>query len=402
MFVAINNREMSAPRVLDWINRTKNANNNVISPEFAMEILSKTNFYGHIKTVLKNIKENCKTKEDILPYKEFILSCVDSREMSDQAMADLQELVKLCGCREEFDEANDKVKIYEVKDCENVDVKIIKSKEELEALSGEDLRVFFDADEVDLSSCDLIRVEKITFREGARVDLGYAKNLPKELDFSMCSKVDLRGGDLEELDLKFREGAEVKLERLYSLPKELDVSMCSKVNLVGCNLEGLKLKFREGAGIDLSWAKNLSQDLDVSMCSSVDLYRCNLEGLDLKFREGAEVRLSYVSGLPKDLDVSMCSKVGLMGCNLEGIELKFREGAEVDLEETYNLPKELDLSICSQVNLKDCSLRGVEKIKFKDRKQKREFMRETKNFSGEVEYEETTFSKISKVFNKEM
>ena len=136
-----------------------------------MEILGKTNFYGHIKTVLKNIKENCKTKEDILPYKEFILSCVDRREMSEQAMVDLQEMAKLCGCEEEFDEANDKVKIYEVKDCENADVKIIKTKKELEALEGEDLRVFFDADEVDLSSCWLKRVKSLKFRKGVKVDL---------------------------------------------------------------------------------------------------------------------------------------------------------------------------------------------------------------------------------------
>ena len=88
MFVAIDNNEMNVPQVLDWINRTKNANDNVISPEFAMEILSKTNFFGHIKAVLKNIKDRCKTKEEILPYKEFILSCVDRREMSDEAMKD--------------------------------------------------------------------------------------------------------------------------------------------------------------------------------------------------------------------------------------------------------------------------------------------------------------------------
>ena len=402
MFVAIDNSEMNVPQVLDWINRTKNANDNVISPKFAMEILSKTNFYGHIKTVLKNIKENCKTKEDILPYKKFILSCVDRREVSPQAMADLVAMVKLCGCEEEFNEANDKVKIYEIKDCENVNIEIVKSKIDFYDLEEENLRVFFDADEVNLSYCVLIRAEKITFREGARVDLRYAKNLPKELDFSMCSVVDLQGCNIEGLNLKFRDGAEVNLWRVENLPKHLDVSMCSCVDLSDCDLEGLKLKFREGAGIDLSWAKNLSQDLDVSMCSKVNLSYCYLNGISLKFKEGAEVDLNGAKNLPKDLDVSMCSRVGLVKCNLNGISLNFREGAEVDLEEAYNLPKHLDVSMCSKVNLRYCDLKGVEKIKFKDRKQKREFMNEVKNFSGEVEYEETTFSKISKVFNKEM
>ena len=347
MFVAIENNEMTVPQVLDWINRTKNANNNVISPEFAMEILGKTNFYGHIKVVLKNIKENCKTKEDIEPYKEFILSCVDRREMSEQAMVDLQEMAKLCGCEEEFDEANDKVKIYEVKDCENADVKIIKTKKELEALEGENLRVFYDADKVDLPWCNLDKVKKIRFKEGAEVDLWEASNLPKDLDVSMCSVVDLSG----------------------------------------CDLEGLKLKFREGARVDLSCAENLPEDLDVSMCSKVNLGYCNIWVLDLKFREGAEAILHNAKHLPKDLDFSMCSYVDLNGCDLSRVEkITFSEGVEVDLHMATELPKELDLSMCSKVNLGGCYLNRVHRIKFKDKEQEKEFMDGALNFSCEVEY----------------
>ena len=306
MFVAINNRDMNVPQVLDWINRTKKANNNVISPEFAMEILGKTNFYGHIKTVLKNIKENCKTKEDIEPYREFILSAVDGREMSDQAMEDLVAMAKLCGCEKEFNEANDWGKIYEIKDCENVNIEIVKSKIEFYDLVEENLRVFFDADSVYLSNCNLDKIQKLRFKAGAEVDLYKARNLPKNLDVSMCSVVDL------------------------------------------------------------SW--------------------CNLEGFNFKFREGAEVNLSSADILPKDLDVSMCSKVNLNSCDLKGMKLKFREGAEVNLWRAENLPKDLDVSMCSKVNLVYCDLKGVEKIKFKDKEQEEEFMKEVKNFSGEVEY----------------
>ena len=249
MFVEINNSEMNVPQVLDWINRTKKDNGNVISPEFAMKILGKTNFYGHIKVVLKNIKENCKTREDIEPYREFILSAVDRREVSPQAMAVLQELAETGGFKDEFDKTNDKVKIYEVKDCENADVKIIKSKKEFEALGGENLRIFFDADEVDLKDCDLEGVEKITFREGAEVDLSFAENLPKELDLSMCSKVDLSGCILEGVEkITFREGAVVDLYVATELPKELDLSICSKVDMTDCDLEGVeKIKFKDKA-----------------------------------------------------------------------------------------------------------------------------------------------------------
>ena len=50
MFVAIDNSDMSVPQVLDWINRTKNANNNVISPEllFLILMMKKKHFLNHL------------------------------------------------------------------------------------------------------------------------------------------------------------------------------------------------------------------------------------------------------------------------------------------------------------------------------------------------------------------
>ena len=57
MFVAINNIEKNIFEVDKWINTTRDANGGIISPEFAMEILSKTNHLGHIKKVLKAVKK---------------------------------------------------------------------------------------------------------------------------------------------------------------------------------------------------------------------------------------------------------------------------------------------------------------------------------------------------------
>ena len=430
MFVWINNTDMGLSDIEKWIKIARDDNGGVISPEFAMEILGKTNHLGHIKKVLANIKKNCTTKEEIEPYREFILSCVDGREMSADALKMLHEMATLCGCEKEFKEAKDKPKFYGKFDCNNIDVKVVKSKEELEALEGEDLVVYFDADRVNLFWYDLSKVKALKFREGAVVDLVGAKNLPKDLDVSMCSRVDLGCCDLEGLRLKFREGAEVDLHgsknlpkdldfsqcsrvvlwecdldglnlkfregaEVYlgedfspaeNLPKDLDVSMCSYVDLSHCDLEGLNLKFREGADVNLEGAYNLPKDLDESMCSKVDLSWCDLEGLNLKFREGAEVDLRNAKNLPKDLDVSMCDAVRLSGCDLEGLNLKFKEGAEVNLFGAQNLPKELDISMCSKVDLRGCDLRGVKKIKFKDREQEEKFMEGAKNFRGKVVY----------------
>ena len=57
MFVEIENTSMNIYDIEKWINDTRKANGGVISPEFAMEVLSKTNYYGHIKKVLKELEE---------------------------------------------------------------------------------------------------------------------------------------------------------------------------------------------------------------------------------------------------------------------------------------------------------------------------------------------------------
>ena len=146
MFVAIDNKNMDVFEVEKWINTNRDANGGVISPKFAMEILVKTNFYGNIKKVINHIKKNCLdengelVKDKVLAYKDFILSCVDGREMSQQALEVLQDLSDACGIREEFDEINDKEpKEYDKNECYRV---MVKTEEELKALEGEDLRIF--------------------------------------------------------------------------------------------------------------------------------------------------------------------------------------------------------------------------------------------------------------------
>ncbi len=396
MFVKIDNVDMDVFKVEEWIKTNRDANGGVISPEFAMEVLGKTNHFAHIKKVLKNITKACSdengelVKDKVLAYKDFILSCVDGREMSQQALEVLQDLADACGIREEFDEINKKPKIYNKKDCDNTDIKIVKSREEFEALKGRDLIVFFDMDDVDLRLCNLRGVKELKFKEGAEVKFEAAKNLPKELDVSGCSVVDLRYTELNKVEkIWFKKGAHVNLCGAKNLPKDLDLSKCSRVVLVTCYLNEVEnIKLGEGAEVLLCGLKNfLPKDLDVSMCSKVDLGVCDLEGVNLKFREGAKVDLQEAYNLPKELDLSMCSDVDLRWCDLSGVEkITFKEGAEVVLRYAKNLPKKLDLSMCSYVCLYKCDLSGVKKIKFKDKEQKKEFMEGAINFRGKALY----------------
>ena len=245
MFVVINNTDMNVFKIDEWINHTRDANGGVISPEFAMEVLSKTNFRGHIKKVLKNIRENCTTKEQLMPYKEFILSCVDGREMSGEAMASLQEMARVCDCEEEFEKANAKPKFYGEKDCEAV---IIQSREEFKNLKNKNLKIYFDTDCIDLGGCDLSGFKELKFKDGAVVDLNRLKDsLPEYLDFSMCDSVGLRYTDLNGLnELKFKDGAVVDLTGAKHFPEVLDLSMCLEVYAEYCDLSGVKeIKFKD-------------------------------------------------------------------------------------------------------------------------------------------------------------
>ena len=390
MFVAINNNEMNVPQVLDWINRTKNANNNVISPEFAMEILGKTNFYGHIKTVLKNIKDRCKTKEDIEPYKEFILSCVDGREMSEQAMADLMAMAKLCGCKDEFDEVKDEPKFYDKNDCNNT--KVFTSEDAIDSLFSKELRVYFDVDDVHIKDVSLYKVKAIKFKDKSSVKMHMVLFMPEHLDVFGCSKISIEGCDLTKYkELKFGDGATVTLGNIGELPEHLDVSNCASITLWCCKFSSIKnLKFRDGAKLCMSSIDSLPKDLDVSMCSKVEIKGSNLANLkELKFKEGANVNLYSVKNIPEVLDMSKCAKVNLYDCDLSKVkELKFGEGAIVTMSDIKVAPEILDISLCSEFNYDKCNFDNVKTLKLKDRNQAKKLGISLDKFKGDVVYTE--------------
>ena len=292
MFIVINNSEMNVPQVLNWINRTKNANNNIISPEFAMDILSKTNFYGHIKAVLKNIKENCKTKEDILTYKEFILSCVDRRETSAQAMADLQELADLCDIRDEFDRINNENKLYDKKACEKlICVTTGEALDVKRRVSGDDLEVLFyqvkedEYDVEDIRNIDLAGIKKLRFNYGDRVAIDGVDNVPKILDFSNCTSASINMTDIKNVE-------EIKWANLTSLNSchvyldKVDFSDCAQISLEHVDFYGDELKL--GGVCDLDFI-NFPKKLDLSECKAIYsefvLGANNVEEIKFKNRE---------------------------------------------------------------------------------------------------------------------
>jgi hypothetical protein len=289
----INNADKNAIKIEGMIQRTRN--NCEITPEFAMEILSLTNHRSNIKKLVSSIKDKCVIKKDILPYKEFVLSCVDRREVEGEAFDNLREMAKVCECEEEFDKANGKPKLYNKFDCEVV---TIESIEEFKRLRGENLKIYIDSDNVDLKFCDFSKIKEIKFRDGARVDLTHSICLPEILDFSQCDAVNLSECNLISVkEIKFKDGVkEVSFEKAYNIPKNLDVSMCKSVCLSHCKIDHIEnLRFGEGADINLYNVYPLPENLDFSMCNQVNLDHCYLTGVKaIRFKDKKQQNRSKV------------------------------------------------------------------------------------------------------------
>ena len=249
--------------------------NNELTPEFCMEILSHTNMPIIMKEMLEKIEKL--PIEEQSQYKDVILSMFDGRQTSNKVRDKALEIADNLGFENELNDVIKRTgnlgyparvgcdKIYVIEKAEDYseidfsDYKAVIVKGEIEeeikfqnnfimecfnhTLSGVlDLR---GAKKVDLSGCDLSKVTKIIFEEGASVSLSEAKNLPKDLDVSMCDEAKLGYCNMEGISLKFKERARANLAYANNLPSNLDVSMCDWVNLHGCDLSNVKkIKFK--------------------------------------------------------------------------------------------------------------------------------------------------------------
>jgi hypothetical protein len=186
MFVEINNTELKTWAIHYLIARNEHESREVVSPEFALEVLSKTNHSGNIKRMIYDISSECKTKEELMPYKEFILSCVEGREQSEKVKSILCKQASVCGFLDEFVAADSKPKLYGSMSASGVTV---HSKEELEAIEGKGQSVYYAGDVAKLDGVDLSKFYDVKFIEGCSVEFGARTKLPYKLDVSLCSDV---------------------------------------------------------------------------------------------------------------------------------------------------------------------------------------------------------------------
>ena len=339
MFVAIDNTVLNVHNIDEQIKRERDANDGIISPKFAMEILAKTNNFANIKKLVKTIKDTKKTKEDLLPYSEFILSCVDGREMSDMALADLRSLADICVIRDELETINEKPKVYSSKDDKG---RVVYDKWGMKTVLSDNIPIFIDLskgtrDRVWFRDDDFSNVVGIKGDEGIELEFTRIKNIRKNLTidsvgmvkFSFCDWVDGEG----RLDLNGCRS--LRISSSDKVPDNIDASSCNVVNFYAVDLGKFdKIKFGDDVDLTFKDCENMPEKLDLSFASAVGFIAVDLSKVkDLKFRDGANIEFCsqiFAGGdvdtiLPEYIDFSNCGEVKLQGDTSVLKQVKFKD-----------------------------------------------------------------------------
>ena len=326
-----------------------------LTPEVCFDILKSTNYPRCIRDILQLIAKL--PDEEQAQFKDVVLACFDNREQPEPIFQLGQEIAEKSGYGIEF-------------------AKLKKINEGEYLYSEADAQKCYMCFKSEFLDEDFSAYDKVIFLSDKKIQFGKDVKFPQNMEIPNSSDVsfsDEFGWSACNLlgvqSIRFKEGAKVNLWKAKKLPPNLDFSQCDKMDLSGCDLsEQPNLRFKEGAKVNLSGAKNLPPNLDFSQCDKVSLVWCDLSSQpNLRFKEGASVHFGYAKNLPENLDVSMCDEVGLIGCNLrEQPNLRFKEGAAVNLKEAYHLPENLDVSQCAELNLEDCDLDTVKELVFKN------------------------------------
>ena len=274
-FIPINNVDKGLSDIDRMIKDNRNKNNGKIDPELAYAILTYTNHCGHIKPIIKNIKEKCADKdgklipEQVKEYADFIIASVDGRKQPESVMRDLKEFADISNIRKVFDNVNENYKVYEISDCKNViELKNIKNVTN----SEEKITVLLDT-LADLSGCDLSKFKRIvSAKTYTRLNLTRAKNFPEILDFSNMCQVNLFNCNLAGVkEIKFADGADVDLSATENLPEILDVSLCKKVNFSGCDMANVKILKYKNEAQELQFTKTHNFNISINnYCKNVE------------------------------------------------------------------------------------------------------------------------------------
>lgn len=311
--------DYTSPIVIDKLLKDNRRDNGCVTPEFAMECLSKTNHVGNMRFIARNIY--ALDENEWIKYKDFVLEAIEGRAQVDEVFGIFMDMAKKGNYLEQFVKAHQKEKIYGIndkvyfnkdKDLEDIDLSeygvmisdsvdwiTIKKSVKLPKVVIFKNAYMLKLHHVDLGNCDSLIFEQ---DEGANPGLLWmqeCQNLPKSLDLSTFRQVDINHCDLKNVeDIKFGNSLSVKLFDVRNLPQKLDFSDVKVVFLDDCDFSGVKsIVFGECDKADLSGAKNLPKVLDLSKCKKLVLDGCDFEGVETIFIKNEEEAMLIRDGI---------------------------------------------------------------------------------------------------------
>jgi hypothetical protein len=368
-----------------------------ITPEFAMQILTKTNHCGNFRFLLKEIKKL--ELEERKYFSEFVIQAVHKREHVESIYNELKALAVEFGLEKEFKLYDGEEKIYSPNDCK---IMVVKRPEDTKFCSGKDCKVVVDIKNpvqgisyhgLNMKKVKVVQLNFVPDNGAVSYEHCYGcdvMNVPGGfglLDFRYC--------DFDGLDKFISQSENFKFENCNKLPKECccfgrkDLPYVSgKCYFSDDDFEGVETLMVDSFGeFFCIKARNLTANISFSDVEDVYFNDCDLSKVDeLKLCEGCKV-CCYDIDLPKKMYFPKGCKVVFSLADFSAVEeLVFDNVEQVSFGKVRKLPKKIDLSKVKDVDFdEDFNFNEVEELVFSSVMQKNKFLKGVK-YDGKISY----------------
>ena len=397
MVVYIENTEKSFIKI-DYEMKEFRNEHGKITPEFALEILSKTNHKGNIRFLIDKI--NLLPEDERKQFGEFVLQAIDCRLHHDSIHGKLRKLADECGVVEEFDALDKNVKLYMPEDCKC----IIVNDDNIGKFSSfkDDCVTIFDVkkkiEALEFENTDMSKVKFVSLcypSRGLYTSYKFCRNFSENVIRQGCLGSDFINCDFAGKDSLYLSSSNVKIENAKNLPDYCrfigevysPLFVSSRCYLMNNDFEGVdKLEVHGYGELRCVQMQNMSGRIALSDIRDAVFIECDLSSADeLVVGENC----SFLGGrvkFPKKTKFSKGCKVELEKCDFSKVEeLIFDDVEELVCRDAVTLPKKIDLSKIKKVNIDDLDISGVEEIVFSDILQKNRVLKNC-NYNGKVSY----------------
>ncbi len=364
-----------------------------ITPEFAMQMLAKTNFRANIKFLLKEIK-NLETNERKY-FSEFVIQAIHKRQHDESVYKELRDLAIEFGLEKEFELYDKEKKIYSPSDYKGM---VARTTKEIEFFSGKNCKCIIDikeqADRVRYHGLNMDNVKVVQFNYQPNTTAIYyehcynfdMKVLPRKislLEFYFC---DFNVGDNFYLNNDNMRIVKCKnLPKLCRLRGEKSYFQNNHCYFIEDDFEGVESIVADSFNeFRCHKAKKLSANIAFNNVKFIFFTDCNLSNVDeLKLCE--DCRFSCAGTvLPKKMYIPRGCEVDFANADVDGVEeLVFDNAEKVSFKDARKLPKKIDVSKVNNVDFgEDLDIYGVEELVFSNVIQKNKFLKGVKYNRG--------------------